>query len=61
MGNVSAIIFVNEDISQGIATIDSIRTFNDIDDLSVIVVDNTDGGKLFQWAQEQLDITYIYG
>ncbi|MST58846.1 bifunctional glycosyltransferase/class I SAM-dependent methyltransferase [Waltera intestinalis] len=60
MGNVSAIIFVNEDISQGIATIDSIRTFNDIDDLSVIVVDNTDGGKLFQWAQEQLDITYIY-
>lgn len=60
MNNISVIIFVNKDINQGIATVESIRAFNGISGLNVYVIDNTEGGKLSKWAKNQQDITYIY-
>lgn len=60
MDNIYAVIFVNNDIEQGMATVESIRAFNDIEGLSVIVVDNTNGARLSGWAKQQQDITYVY-
>ena len=41
-------------------SIQSIRMFGDVEDLSVILVDNHSDDALAQWAREQEDITYVY-
>lgn len=41
-------------------SMESIRTFADVEDLSVVVVDNGGTDGLKEWATEQTDITYAY-
>ena len=41
-------------------SIQSIRMFSDVEDLSVVVVDNHSEDALAEWAREQEDITYVY-
>jgi len=41
-------------------SMDSIRMFADIDDLSVVIIDNHSEDGLSRWTGEQEDITYVY-
>lgn len=41
-------------------SVKSIRMFADIEELSVIVVDNGSKDGLGEWARTQADITYVY-
>ncbi len=41
-------------------SIQSIRMFADVENLSVVVVDNHSDDALAEWAREQEDITYVY-
>ncbi|MBD5537110.1 MAG: methyltransferase domain-containing protein [Lachnospiraceae bacterium] len=41
-------------------SVESIRMFADVEDLTVIVVDNGSTDGLSEWAKEQTDITYVY-
>ncbi len=41
-------------------SIRSIRLFSDVEQLSIVVVDNHSEDALAEWAREQEDITYVY-
>lgn len=56
---MTILIQSRNNIEETKVTVDSIRSFLDVEDVSVVVMDDSKDGGLKRWATEQKDITYI--
>lgn len=59
MHHLNIIIVIHNETEYVKLSIESIRMFADIENLSVILVDNLSSNELEAWAMEQTDIVYI--
>ncbi len=60
MNALTILMVVHNEAEYAKFSMDSIRMFADVDDLSVVIIDNHSEDGLSRWAGEQEDITYVY-
>lgn len=60
MNGMTILMIAHNEAEYLAASLQSIRLFADVENLSVVVVDNHSDDSLMEWADAQEDITYIY-
>ncbi|MDE7223966.1 MAG: methyltransferase domain-containing protein [Acetatifactor sp.] len=60
MKDMTIIMVLHNEAEYAKYSIQSIRMFADVEQLSIVVVDNHSEDALAEWAREQEDITYVY-
>lgn len=60
MRNTTIILIVENEMEKVKLCIESLRLFNETDNISVVLVDNASTDGLKEWAGRQTDITYVY-
>lgn len=60
MRNTTILIIARNELQETQRCIDSLRWFNDLEQLSVILVDNASIDGLREWALGEQDFTYVY-
>lgn len=60
MKDMTIIMVLHNEAEYAKLSVQSIRMFADIEQLSIVVVDNYSEDTLSEWAREQEDITYVY-
>lgn len=60
MRNTTVLIIIRNDFDNIRRCIDSLRWFGNLENISVVLVDNASTDGLREWASLQQDITYIY-
>lgn len=60
MNNLTILMVLHNEAEYAKLSLQSIRMFADVENLSVVIVDNHSEDMLGEWADTQEDITYIY-
>lgn len=60
MRDMTIIMVLHNEAEYAKLSIQSIRMFADVEQLSIVVVDNHSEDALAEWARDQEDITYVY-
>ena len=59
MNNLNIIISAHNEVEYVKLCLQSIRMFADVENISIILIDNNSSDGLYDWAMEQTDIAYI--